>query len=466
MKLIRLICVVILMTLAALLLGSSRLAEAQGENPPEGEEVMGVIEPQAVIAPGAIGIQGRLTDAGGNPLTGTYSIVFSLYEVDTGGTAICSDTNSVTVTNGLFNSYVDNCYTDVTGQKVWLGIKVGSDAEMTPRQVILPVAYALSLVPGANITGTVDGILTLENNTTNTGDYDTLSVYGASTGEAITADADDGFGVAAYSDTNTSIFGYSFNTENHPAILGCVADVAGTCDPKLASNPAGLFGFSTEGDGVQGQTTDLFSRGVFGYHTGGGVALGGYSNSADTTNHWYPTLSLVQANSSGDFVVGYSSVQGTRYWRVDRGGNGYFNSINYAGADFAEQIEVTGDEADYEPGDVMVISTQADRVVELSTSAYSTAVLGVYSTDPAAVAGAPDTDDLLGGVPVAIVGIVPCKVSAENGPIQRGDLLVTSSRPGYAMRAGPNPPQGTVLGKAMQPLESGTGVITILVTLQ
>jgi hypothetical protein len=127
---------------------------------------------------------------------------------------------------------------------------------------------------------------------------------------------------------------------------------------------------------------------------------------------------------------------------------------------------VNGDESEYEPGDVLVISTQADRVVELSSTPFSTAVMGVYSTDPAVLAGAPDTDDALGGVPVAVIGIVPCKVSTENGPIQRGDLLVTSSTPGYAMRAGPNPPQGTVLGKAMQPLESGTGVITILVTLQ
>jgi hypothetical protein len=71
-----------------------------------------------------------------------------------------------------------------------------------------------------------------------------------------------------------------------------------------------------------------------------------------------------------------------------------------------------------------------------------------------------------GEIPVAIVGIVPCKVSAENGPIQRGDLLVTASTLGYAMRAGSSPPQGTVLGKALGELREGIGVIDILVTLQ
>jgi hypothetical protein len=82
------------------------------------------------------------------------------------------------------------------------------------------------------------------------------------------------------------------------------------------------------------------------------------------------------------------------------------------------------------------------------------------------LAGAPDQDDPLAGIPVAIVGIVPCKVSAENGAIHRGDLLITASMPGHAMRAGTNPAQGTVLGKALGELKDGTGMIQVLVTLQ
>ena len=51
-------------------------------------------------------------------------------------------------------------------------------------------------------------------------------------------------------------------------------------------------------------------------------------------------------------------------------------------------------------------------------------------------------------VPVAMVGIVPCKVSAENGAIKVGDLLVTSSTPGHAMRDA-SPAVGTVVGKRL-----------------
>ncbi len=68
-------------------------------------------------------------------------------------------------------------------------------------------------------------------------------------------------------------------------------------------------------------------------------------------------------------------------------------------------------------------------------------------------------------VPVATSGIVLCKVDAGFGPIRRGDLLVASSNPGHAMRATDSTP-GTVLGKALEPLDKGTGAIRVLVMLR
>jgi hypothetical protein len=66
-----------------------------------------------------------------------------------------------------------------------------------------------------------------------------------------------------------------------------------------------------------------------------------------------------------------------------------------------------------------------------------------------------------------MVGIVPAKVSAENGPIKRGDLLVTSSTVGYAMKGTDRGKMlGAVVGKALGTLDSGKGVIEVLVTLQ
>jgi len=71
----------------------------------------------------------------------------------------------------------------------------------------------------------------------------------------------------------------------------------------------------------------------------------------------------------------------------------------------------------------------------------------------------------VGEIPLAVVGIVPCRVSAENGAINPGDLLVTASTAGHAMRDD-NPRAGTILGKALGTLHSGTGTIDVLVTLQ
>ncbi len=68
-------------------------------------------------------------------------------------------------------------------------------------------------------------------------------------------------------------------------------------------------------------------------------------------------------------------------------------------------------------------------------------------------------------VPVAFSGIVQCKADASAGPIAVGDLLTTSPTPGHAMRAS-NPAPGTVVGKALEPLASGTGLIKVLVMLR
>ena len=92
-------------------------------------------------------------------------------------------------------------------------------------------------------------------------------------------------------------------------------------------------------------------------------------------------------------------------------------------------------------------------------------MVGVFSTQPGYLGGG-EFMGQDGYVPLAVVGVAPVKASAENGPIQPGDLLTSSGMLGHAMRAGENPPTGTVIGKALQALENGTGVIQMLVVLQ
>jgi hypothetical protein len=137
------------------------------------------------------------------------------------------------------------------------------------------------------------------------------------------------------------------------------------------------------------------------------------------------------------------------------------------GGDYAESVNVTGDRKHYEPGDVLVLDADNPGKILKSAEAYSTSVSGIYSTKPGTVGRRQTTPKSSDELPMAVVGIVPAKVSAENGPIKVGDLLVTSSTPGYAMKGTDcGRMLGAVVGKAMAKLDSGTGVIEVLVTLQ
>ncbi len=192
---------------------------------------------------------------------------------------------------------------------------------------------------------------------------------------------------------------------------------------------------------------------------------------------------LQTPESNFRFIDAWHWPQGTQF-RVDGDGRAYSDEgFTGSGADFAEMVEVADDIDTVEPGDVMIISAAKDRAMEKSNAARSTLVMGIYSTKPGFIGSERDWDiagatkeeskhltmvdmkDTFNEVPLAVVGIVPCKVSAENGAIHRGDLLVTASTPGHAMRDD-NPKNGTIVGKALGELKFGTGVIKVLVTLQ
>lgn len=122
-----------------------------------------------------------------------------------------------------------------------------------------------------------------------------------------------------------------------------------------------------------------------------------------------------------------------------------------------------------EPGEVVCFDRERDVVVR-STDPNDTLICGVVSTAPGVLLNADDAVDAQQLFPIALCGRVPCKVVDENGPIRRGDLLTSSSTPGHAMRAEPGRLDGkaiyragTIVGKALEPLEAGTGLIEIFV---
>ncbi|WP_324680485.1 hypothetical protein [Hymenobacter sp. GOD-10R] len=150
--------------------------------------------------------------------------------------------------------------------------------------------------------------------------------------------------------------------------------------------------------------------------------------------------------------------------------NGAQGDIWISNADFAEEFDVatnTDVVLPVERGMVMVLGAGGD--VEPSSSAYDSRVVGVVSGAgtyrPGLVLDRRDTGNER--LPIALVGKVFCLVDATNAPVQIGDLLTTANQVGHAMKATDRQAAfGAVLGKALAPLETGSALLPILVTLQ
>jgi hypothetical protein len=93
--------------------------------------------------------QGWLT-LGDQPCSGSHTMVFSLYDVATGGTAVWSDTYDVTVSNGAFSAVLPVPEAVVLGNEgLYLEIEVDGTA-LVNRQRIYPAVYAARDMPGTS----------------------------------------------------------------------------------------------------------------------------------------------------------------------------------------------------------------------------------------------------------------------------------------------------------------------------
>lgn len=216
---------------------------------------------------------------------------------------------------------------------------------------------------------------------------------------------------------------------------------------------------------------------VYGLHTGAGGSAGNFritsQSNAQAAIRCYTfgtgtALIADHGGASGNIAIFQSSSVAKA--RIDKTGKGFFNGGTQAsGADVAEAFDVTGGRSGYEPGDVLVIATTADRTVEKSNEPYSYLVAGVYATKPGVLLTEHDIDESIDQmVPMGVVGVIPTKVTGENGAIHRGDLLVTSSTAGHAMRGDRDRVEtGMVIGKALEDFDgTGGGVIKVLVNVK
>jgi hypothetical protein len=141
-------------------------------------------------------------------------------------------------------------------------------------------------------------------------------------------------------------------------------------------------------------------------------------------------------------------------------------NINAKYEDLAEWVPAA---SDLVGGTVVVLDPALGNGVQASMKAYDTTVAGVVSDQPGIVLGQKSATK----EKIATTGRVRVKVDATRAPIAVGDLLVTSDKPGCAMRSIPVDVAGislhrpgTIVGKALEALASGEGEILVLLSLQ
>ncbi len=195
----------------------------------------------------------------------------------------------------------------------------------------------------------------------------------------------------------------------------------------------------------------------------------------------------VNANGSLTFHDGASSAE---RFRITAAGNVGIGTINpLAKLDVAGDIIVAGNAvvagniaAKYQdvaewvparkniaPATVVSLDLTRTNTVTPSARAYDSHIAGIVSAKPGLILGEAGLDKVM----VATTGRVRVKVDATRHPIKIGDFLVTSDKPGVAMKSQPiriagkliHRP-GTIIGKALEPLATGQGQILVLLSLQ
>jgi hypothetical protein len=237
----------------------------------------------------------------------------------------------------------------------------------------------------------------------------------------------------------------------------------------LATGDAvGVFGTSDTGRGVVGTSraaTAVEGNSVIGVGVWGtsetSEAIHGETKSTQTA-----AIAAYQLNPSSTTAAFFAKHFGNGVAGTFEGDVVVTGDIKLINADCAEDFDIVCIEQ-VEPGTVMVIDSEG--ALKQSDRPYDKRVAGVISGagnyKPALILDKQESSN--NRMPIALMGKVYCKVDASYGAIEVGDLLTTSPTVGQAMKVSdPLKAFGSVVGKALRPLEEGQGLIPILIALQ
>jgi hypothetical protein len=417
---------------------------------------------QISAAPSLMNYQGRLVTPSGNPIPdGTYSIRFSLWDAASAGTEKWNRTLAdVQVKNGTFSVLLDlgaNAETILNGS-VWLEIKIGSEAALTPRQQIVSVAYAhkANTVPDNAITAAK-----IASNAVTTAKIANTAVTEAKI-------ANDAVNAAQLRNNADSLLKVSG---------GLMRATSSQVGVKTASP---LFDFDINGT-LRVANNAQMDKALY--------VLDNLSIGTVSTVHnpyaFSRVLSL-QASTVGSFPnttgIAFMNAAGTVGWTAGLTTDGNFTFVKHGGGTqrvTVPVLQVTGGSDVAEPFPVreasrvkpgMVVSIDPGKIgsLRLSSRPYDKTVAGIVSGANGIRTGMTlsQTGTVADGThPVALTGRVWCYADADaGGSIEAGDLLTTSRTAGHAMKAtASRRAQGATLGKAMSSLKRGKGMVLVLV---
>ncbi|HEX8619629.1 MAG TPA: hypothetical protein VF911_18760 [Thermoanaerobaculia bacterium] len=224
-------------------------------------------------------------------------------------------------------------------------------------------------------------------------------------------------------------------------------------------NGYGLGIFNTPGTGTMTNGYGLYITDIIATND-----FGVYQVGANDTNYFAGRVGIgTTAPTEALSVQGNATVSGNVNVVGNVTGAKVFNAVYQ---DIADWVPATTDLA---PGTVVVLNRDRTNEVMASHTSYDSGVAGVVSAQPGVLLGTGGE----GQEQIATTGRVKVRVDARTSPIRVGDLLVTSDIPGTAMKSQPmefNGRQlhqpGTLIGKALEPLEGGVGEILVLLSLQ
>jgi len=433
----------------------------------------------------AISYQGQLHD-NGQPVNDSCDFRFSLWNAASGPTQIGGATTNLTVDQGMF--IVDNLdfgATAFNGDPRWLQIEVrcptgvGSYIILDPRTAILAAPYALY----SGDSDKLDGL-------------QASNFYSSSGGDlwgniqfknTIFGDWQIGSGgvinpIPPYniesqwfhiSDPSDLSIPYRILIDKTTGDVGIAKRLGiGTDSPETTLQ---VLGDST----FNGMAHFMLGLGQISMSTPGGwpgiiaYAPNGHRREISVKDDRFSILSSTTSspspNEAGIIIAenGYVGIGRFPSYRLDVAGPTRMDVLHITGGDLAEPFIINGEP---QPGMAVVIDPNNPGELRLSDSANDRLVAGCISGANGLDAGVilyQELGEQEDAFPVALSGRVYCWADASYGVIQPGDLLTTSDTPGHLMAVQEyDQAHGAIVGKAMQSLETGQGLILILVTLQ